>query len=267
LRAEAEASKPEVYFEVYDDSGAAIRRVDASTADGFHRVSWDLRYFPPAVPDSGDSGEEDFPPATNQGPLVMPGKYSARLFKKVDGTVTELASAQNFTVVADGTSAINAEDRAAQEKFQRKVAHLYRAVSGAINSANDLQSRLKAIHKALEDTPSSEKLSAAADSIQQRDDDILRALRGDVAIAARSENVPSSVNDRVTSIMEGERFAITRPTQTHMDAYAIASEEFVQQLANLRTLIQVDEAKLEKDMEAAGAPWTPGRVPDWVEQK
>jgi photosystem II stability/assembly factor-like uncharacterized protein len=267
LRAEAEASKPEVYFEVYDDSGAAIRRVDASTADGFHRVSWDLRYFPPAVPDSGDSGEEDFPPATNQGPLVMPGKYSARLFKKVDGTVTELASAQNFTVVADGTSAINAEDRAAQEKFQRKVAHLYRAVSGAINSANDLQSRLKAIHKALEDTPSSEKLSAAADSIQQRDDDILRALRGDVAIAARSENVPSSVNDRVTSIMEGERFAITRPTQTHMDAYAIASEEFVQQLANLRTLIQVDEAKLEKDMEAAGAPWTPGRVPDWVEQR
>jgi len=26
-------------------------------------------------------------------------------------------------------------------------------------------------------------------------------------------------------------------------------------------------AKLEKDMEAAGAPWTPGRVPEWQEQK
>jgi hypothetical protein len=25
-------------------------------------------------------------------------------------------------------------------------------------------------------------------------------------------------------------------------------------------------AKLEKDMEAAGAPWTPGRVPEWTEK-
>jgi photosystem II stability/assembly factor-like uncharacterized protein len=267
LRAEADASAPEVYLEVYDDSGAAIRRVDASTGDGFHRVNWDLRYFSPVVPDSDDSGEEDFPPATNNGPLGMPGKYSVRLFKNVDGQVTELATSQSFTVTADGTSAISAQDRAAQEEFHRKVSRLYRAVSGAINSANDLQSRLKAIQKALKDTPSADALSASADSLRQRDNDILRALRGDVAIAARSENVPSSINDRVTSIMEGERFAITRPTQTHMDAYAIASAEFAQQLANLRTLIQVDEPKLEKDMEAAGAPWTPGRVPEWVEQK
>ena len=63
--------------------------------------------------------------------------------------------------------------------------------------------------------------------------------------------------------MEGERFAITAPTQTHRDAYAIAADEFGQQLGNLHSLIQVDLAKLEKDMEAAGAPWTPGRVPEW----
>jgi len=67
--------------------------------------------------------------------------------------------------------------------------------------------------------------------------------------------------------MEGERFAITRPTQTHLQAYAIASDEFAQQLAKLRNLIQVDLAKLEKDMEAAGAPWTPGRLPEWQEPK
>ena len=94
-----------------------------------------------------------------------------------------------------------------------------------------------------------------------------RALRGDVAIAARSENIPPSISDRVTGIMEGERFAIRHPTQTHLDAYAIAADEFTQQLAKLRTLIQVDEVKLEKDMEAAGAPWTPGRVPEWVDEK
>ena len=44
LRAEAEEAKPEVYFVVYDESGAAIRRVDGSTEAGFQRVAWDLRY-------------------------------------------------------------------------------------------------------------------------------------------------------------------------------------------------------------------------------
>jgi hypothetical protein len=44
LRAEAEEAKPEVYFVVYDESGVAIRRVDASTEGGFQRVAWDLRY-------------------------------------------------------------------------------------------------------------------------------------------------------------------------------------------------------------------------------
>jgi hypothetical protein len=37
-------------------------------------------------------------------------------------------------------------------------------------------------------------------------------------------------------------------------------------LGKLRTLVDTDLAKLEKDMEAAGAPWTPGRVPEWSEK-
>ena len=266
LRAEAEEPKPEVYLMVYDESGMPIRRVDAVVTEGFHRAAWDLRYFAPSETEQEHPGEE-FLPATAQGPLVMPGKYSARLFKRVTGAVTELGGPQAFTVVTDGTAGLSPSDRAAQEEFHRKVARLYRAVSGAINSANDVQTRLKAIRKALQDTPSAEPLRAAADSIEQRSNDILRALRGDVALAARNENVPTSINDRVSNIMEGERFAMTRPTQTHLDAYAIAADEFAQQLAKLRTLIQVDLAKLEKDMEAAGAPWTPGRVPEWQEQK
>jgi photosystem II stability/assembly factor-like uncharacterized protein len=266
LRAEAEELKPEVYLTVYDESGAPIRRVEASVEEGFHRVTWDLRYPTPSETEEQHPGEE-FMPATGQGPLVLPGRYSARLFKKVDGVVTELAGPQNFAVVSDGTSGIAPGDRAAEEDFQRQVSRLYRAVSGAINSANEVQARLKAMRKALQDTPSAEPLSAAANVIEKRSNEILRALRGDTALAARNENVPSSINDRVTNIMEGERFAIAAPTQTHQEAYTIAADEFAQQLTNLRALIQVDLAKLEKDMEAAGAPWTPGRVPDWQENR
>ena len=49
LRAEAEESKPELYFLVYDESGRAIRRVNGGTDSGFQRAAWDLRYAAPSV--------------------------------------------------------------------------------------------------------------------------------------------------------------------------------------------------------------------------
>ena len=267
LRAEAEEVKPEVYFMVYDESGAPVKRVNADVGDGFHRATWNLHYFASTLGDSdGGGGDEDFPSASSQGPLVLTGKYSARLFKKVDGAVTPLGAPQNFNVVNDVTSTLSPADRAAQEAFNLKVGRLYRAVYGAIGTANDLQVRLKSIRRALQETPNSESLGAEADAIEKKNNEILRALRGDVAIAARNENVPSSINDRLTNTMEGERFAITAPTKTHEDAYSIAADEFAAQLGKLRNLVQVDLAKLEREMEAAGAPWTPGRLPEWQEK-
>ena len=65
LRAEAEEAKPEVYFVVYDDSGAAIRRVDGSTETGFQRGAWDLRYPAAQLKKQSEDGEEDFPDAAD----------------------------------------------------------------------------------------------------------------------------------------------------------------------------------------------------------
>ena len=236
LRAEAQEAKPEVYFVVYDDSGAPIRRVEGSIESGFQRAAWDLRYPAASLREHTEEGE-DFPPAGAKGPLVISGAYSVRMFEKVDGAVTELGGEQKFKVVADGTSSLSAADRAAQEEFQRKVARLYRAVSGAVHTAEDVETRLKTIRAALRETPAAEKqLDAAADSIEQRDREILRAMRGDVEMAKRNEPVPSSINDRVDAIMEGERFSLAKPTQSHVDDYNIAAGEFAEQLGKLHAL-------------------------------
>jgi uncharacterized protein YukE len=216
---------------------------------------------------SEEGEDDDFPPATAQGPLILAGNYSVRLFQKVNGVVTELSAPQSFKVVADGVSALNPADRAAQEEFHRKVARLYRAVSGSLHTAEDVEAKLKSIRDALREAPAAEKkLGAVADSVEQRNREILRALRGEKELQKRNEPVPSSIDDRVTNIIEGERFALAKPTQSHVDNYNIAAAEFADQLAKLRSLVEVDLAKLEKDMEAAGAPWTPGRVPEWQEK-
>ncbi|HUX61322.1 MAG TPA: hypothetical protein VMV32_08410, partial [Ignavibacteriaceae bacterium] len=53
------------------------------------------------------------------------------------------------------------------------------------------------------------------------------------------------------------------PTQTDMNAYKNAGELFSPLLSKLKDLINVDLKNLENEMEAAGSPWTPGRIPDW----
>ena len=51
-----------------------------------------------------------------------------------------------------------------------------------------------------------------------------------------------------------------------MDSYSVAAQEFAQELAKLRALVETDLVKLEKALEAAGAPYTPGRLPEWKDQ-
>jgi hypothetical protein len=178
-----------------------------------------------------------------------------------------LGAAQNFKVVTEGQGAMSAGDLAAREEFHRKVGRLYRAASGATRTGHEVEDRLKAIREALRDTPAAEKqLEAQADAIEKSDRMILRALSGDTEMQKRNEAVPSSINDRIEAIMEGERFSLARTTQSHVDDYNIAAAEFTEELGRLHTLVEVDLVKLEKDMEAAGAPWTPGRVPEWSDK-
>jgi photosystem II stability/assembly factor-like uncharacterized protein len=266
LRAESEEPKPQVYFLIYDESGAAVRRVEGSTEKGFQRAAWDLRYPVVALPEKQED-EEDFAPASTEGTLVLPGNYSVRAFQNVDGVVTELGAPQSFKVVVEGQSSMTTGDLAAREEFHRKVARLYRAVSGATKTAHEVDDRLRLIREALRDVPGAEKaLDAEVNAIEQKNRLIERALTGDQELQKRQEAVPSSIDDRVEAIMEGERFSLARPTQSHVDDYTVAAAEFSGELGKLRSLVEVDLVKLEKELEAAGAPWTPGRVPEWAEK-
>jgi photosystem II stability/assembly factor-like uncharacterized protein len=267
LRAEELEEAPSVILTVTDQSGKTVRTITGPTSAGFHRVTWDLRYPAPTPPREQRPGAEDElfggGPA---GPLVMPGEYQVSLAQRVNGAFSPLAGPQTLKVIVPGAEAMVPSDRSALFEFQRKVANLQRAVSGSIEAANNLKSRLNAIKRALQNTPADTKLLLEeAGSIDSRLELILRSLRGDTIIAARNENVPPSISGRVNEIVSDQRMSTSRPTQTQIDGYNIAGEEFAAELAKLRTLIEVDVAKLEKAMEAAGAPWTPGRIPEWKE--
>jgi hypothetical protein len=148
--------------------------------------------------------------------------------------------------------------------FQRKVARLQRAVRGALQAAGEAENRVKHVRRALLDTPGADlALLGEVDALQGRLTRLLTRLRGDRTLARRNEAVPPSINDRVQQVVSNQWRTTSAPTQTQRDAYRHAGTEFVEVLAELRALIEQDLRQLEDRLEAAGAPWTPGRVPQW----
>src|SRR5260370_35533702 len=125
-----------------------------------------------------------------------------------------------------------------------------------------METRFKAIRPALHETPTIEKeLGATADTLEQRNREILRVLRGDQEFAKRNEPVPSSINDRVNSIMEAERFALTKATQTYVYAYNNSAREFTKARPELTPLLTAYFVKVRKGLATAGTHVRRGRFP------
>jgi photosystem II stability/assembly factor-like uncharacterized protein len=267
LRAEEEEEAPALIFTVTDSSGRVVRRLTGPVTAGMQRSAWDLRYAAASLPPPPNPETEDPFSEGPTGPLVMPGMYKVSVAKRVDGVMSPLGQPQEFQVVVEGQERMSAPDRTALVEFQQKVARLQRAAQGAQEAANALKPRLVLIRRALLDTPAAgDKLLDDAAALDKRTNDILRALRGDTALRARNMNLPQSIGERVTEIVGAQRMSTARPTQTQINQYSVAAQEFEQTLAQLRQLIEGDLARLEKQMEAAGAPWTPGRIPEWRDQ-
>jgi len=267
LHAEAQETPPALFFTVSDSSGKAIRQIPAANAPGFHRATWDLRYPALTLPLHPSSPEEEIFGAGNHGPLVMPGTYTVTLSQQVDGVIKQIAGPQSFEVYSLGGRAMSPDDHAALAHFQLQVAHLNGAVNGAIETSRDLDSRLGIIRRALEQAPGEYAgLIAQADTIQNSNSAILRKLTGDSVLSEHGEPVTESIADRVGTIMEDERMSSSSPSSTDRQSYELASQQLTQVLAQLRALMEGDLANLQKAMQAAGAPWTPGTIPNWPQE-
>ncbi|MGD2109228.1 MAG: glycosyl hydrolase [Phycisphaerae bacterium] len=262
LRLEDEEKEPSIVLIVRDDAGQTVRRVEGSRDKGIHRVAWDLRY--PAPRPTALKPPPDRPPwwKPPSGPLALPGTYTVTLAKEVDGEITNLTESVPFDVVPLELATFAAEDRAGLLAFQNKVARLQRAVRGAIKVADETKSRIDHIRKAFVDTPAADRtVLAEIDALRESLNRIRTKLTGDSTRRKRDESAPPSIYDRVRHATQWN--VTSPPTQTQQQAYLYAGSQFAVVLGELETLIRQDLAQVEASLEQAGAPWTPGRIPDW----
>ena len=292
LRAEAEEEAPVVLVTITDAAGKTVRRMEAPATAGLHRVTWDLREQSPNAPpagrggagaagggrggrggpggaggEGGGEGGGEEPPAFagrggGGGALVVPGRYTASLAKRINGVLTPFPGSQSFDVVAEGPS--TKEDRAALAAFQDKVAKLQQALAATTGSVTEARTRLEAIRRAIDSTLTlSPKLHEQALALEKNLADIDLVLNGDRVWRSHNEGTAASISEHAQAAAAPTRGTTGRPTRTALEQYQIASDELAVQIPKLRKLIEVDIKALEKQMDAAGAPPTPGRLPDW----
>jgi photosystem II stability/assembly factor-like uncharacterized protein len=257
LRLEDREEKPFLIFTIYDQDGNVVRNLKSDVKSGINRITWDLRY--PATNPVTKVLEKD-----ESGTPVMPGKYSVKVVMYFKGEFKEIAGPQEFEAKVLNNTTLPAEDRAALVAFHREVYEFNRAVESALNSTRDLKEKTDVLISAIKQTPGApQKLMTDALRIKSETEDILQYLYRDETISERNEPTPPTIYDRLNEIVYGIWQTTSSPTETQKVNLKTASELFEPILDHIKRLLVTDLKKLEDQMEHYGAPWTPGRIPDW----
>ncbi len=263
VRAEDREVAPAVHVMVRDAGGNLVRQVAGDAGKGLHRSAWDLRLPAPDPINLEEQGERPYWEQPPVGPLALPGEYTARLAVEREGVLSEVGDAQRFTVKALANSPEITSDRRALQDFQLKAANLQRAVAGASNAIAELENRIAYVRAALVQTPAaSDAERSRLNGIAGRLADVSVAVNGDATIGGRNEPVPMSIAQRAGRIYGILAFSQSPVGGLFEESFQVAATEFTAALASLKT-VERDLTALEKAIDVKGAPWTPGRIPDW----
>ena len=266
LKKEAAQPDPYLLFTITDEAGNVVRKIKTSIARGVQRLVWDLRYqpFEPVSLTPFDDTYQWIQAA--QGYMVLPGTYRVGLQKFEDGKFSELVPPQTFRTVPLNNYLIAAGDKAALDAFNKKLAELSRAVSGANAYVKELSDKIPFLKEAALNTP---RLTTGTYEqvlgLQTQLESISRKLTGDNLRSLYEGVAPPSLKGRIDMIARSLWNTTGAPTQTFIASYQVAADAFESILKELGTL-KAGVEQVETTLERSKAPYTPGRLPEWKKE-
>lgn len=260
-KAESEEVDPFLLFTIRNANGEAIRKIKKPVAKGLQRLVWDFRYSPPvavSLTPFDDSVPWNSPP---QGYMAMPGEYSVEMGIFEDGEYRQLAESQTFNCSPLGLGAMAESDKAELDAFNKKVADLAVVLNGADAHQNHLSKQLPFLEKAILDGANVDPaLLANVQDIRQDLNDLNKVINGDQLRRSYEGATPMSVKGRI-DLITGSLWSTTAgPTGTFERAFSEA-EAKVDEVLEALAAIDNKVGSLEKALDDAGAPYTPGRLP------
>ena len=265
LDAESKEIKPYLIFTITDESSNIVKRLYKAASKGINRITWNFTYesISPVTatkydPVGGTSGRRD-----GGGIQVMPGTYKVSLALFSKGEMRELAGPESFVCKPIGLSTFPATDQKAKYEWIKGASEVARSIYGTISYTGELVNKVNAVMQAIHETPSaSDDLMKEAERINDELNKLMFIFNGPEAKASEEELPPMELPlakrlSEMASATYGISGDITIAAKEQLD---ILKSEFPPVLARVKKTGE-DLEKLDKQLDAVKAPWTPGRVP------
>ena len=264
LKEEAKEDDPYLLFTIRDEKGDIVRKLKTGAKKGVNRITWDMRYSSTNPVNLNQSSNDNPFQSNDVGQLVAPGSYAVTLSKYADGAMTDLAGPEKFVVkVLPGTT-LPASSRPALVEWQRKAAELQRSMQGASGILSDANNRVKHMKQAVFSVARPhQEFTKDIKALEEKLKALSDTMYGDVVANRLDIDKPPSISSRLFGSIYDGSGTTSDPTATMKDQLQIAGEEFETALTTLKNIVNTDLKALEQKLEAAGAPYTPGRLPDW----
>ncbi len=261
LKAEQAEEPAVLLFTITDEDGEVVRILREPARMGLNRATWDLRY-PGLVPTTPAQAAP-----TASGPsstFVIPGEYKVSLAMSVGGQVKELVGPVPFKVQGLAAVTLPAADRAELAAFQKKVRRLGHPVTAASSVMRELDTLARHYRASLKSvTVPHRDILDSIKALEAKLEAIQLKMTGDPLLSRLDKDTVPGIQSRIGRIAGEQYRSTSAPTKTQRAAYAIAEEEFKPVYEELKTILAGDVKAIEKRLDAVGAPYTPGRLPDW----
>ena len=261
LYSESNEEVPQLVFTIKDASENVVKKVFKKPSKGLQRFHWNLRYEEKNPINLNSSSFYNPFAGASEGTLVNPGTFTIELGYYHKGVLTSMVSPTSFTVKALDNTVMPAKDRASKVAFQRKVSTFQGKIQASQRMLSEAENKIKYVKEAIKlvEQPI-DVLSNSVRNIELKIKEISIKLNGDpLKNRLDIQQLPTPSN-RVRIIVNEQKYSTASPTQTHLESFDIAKEEFGPINEQIIALLKVDIKELEEKLKAIGAPYTPGRL-------
>lgn len=249
-------------FVVKDAAGNEVNKIRTAAGEGINRITWNLRY-PSTTPIQKSQGPVGRYSNPDEGPLVLPGKYSVELYLNDNGVFTKLVDAQPFDVKALENSSL-ARQSAENLAFKKELSELRRRARGTASQMGELNNRLDHVKAAIQQYPNADMTwMPEVKALEKMLHDAQISMWGDYHKSNRDVETLPSAADRLETIVYQCWYSTSDVTTTQKEQLAISKVEYAQIRTKMDEIL-MRTTELEKRMNLAGVPYTPARL-DWKE--
>ena len=227
LLAERTEVKPSLVITIYDKEGNVMRKLNAPLRKGYQSISWDMGYL------------------NARGPKVPPGDYTLAIDKNDNGEFTRLAEDQPFTIIAL-PNAMGTANYQANFDFIKEVNDFYLTVSAASGKITNMNERLDAMKKMLENMPTEANvLVAKIDAMKKQVEGVTKVISGGFG-------AKNTVSGRLRFAQFTTASAQVDITGSQREQFDIAKSDYRGQEAILNDLFDIKLPALEAEYVSHG---------------